>query len=80
MLRLLSPIQWAIVGGLLAVVLTAGGIMWIYDKGETAGSSKVTTAVQEKTVETLGRARTEKEKANEAVRRTPLDDLVDGLR
>lgn len=80
MLRLLSPIQWAIVGGLLAVVLTAGGIMWIYDEGETAGAGKVTNALQEKTIEALDAARARKDKADAETRATPYSDRVEGLR
>lgn len=80
MLRLLSPIQWAIVGGALAVVLTAGGIMWIYNKGETAGSSKVTTAVQKETIKAGEAARISKERTDAEVHATPYDDRADGLR
>lgn len=76
----LSQIQLAIVGGLLAVVLTAGGIAYVFHKGESAGSITVTNAVQQKTRETLDRARITKEKADEDVRRTPYSDRVDGLR
>jgi len=74
------PIQAYIIGGLLAVALIGGGIAYIYNKGESAGSSAVTGAVQSKTIETLDAARNAKEKADEEVRRTPYGDRVDGLR
>lgn len=43
------------------------------------GETKVIGAVQTETIKKLDDARTEKEKANETVRTTPLDKLVDGL-
>ena len=76
----LSTVQLAIAGALLAVALTAGGIACVYQRGEEAGSGAITTAVQSETIKTLDAAQKSKEKADEAVRRTPLDDLVDGLR
>jgi hypothetical protein len=76
----LSQIQLIIIGGLAAVVLTAGGIAYIYGKGADAGSSAVNTAVQKKTVETLDAARKAKEQADQDVRSKPYGDRVDGLR
>lgn len=76
----LSRIQLIMIGAALAVVLIGGGLAYVYREGKDAGSSAVTSAVQTQTIQTLDKARQEKEKANEAVRRTPLDDLVDGLR
>lgn len=74
------PVQTYIIGGLFAVTLIGGGIAYIYNKGETAGTSAVKTEVQSKTIETLDAARNAKEKADEEVRRTPYGDRVDGLR
>lgn len=51
-----------------------------YNKGATAGGDKVKTAVQGETIKKLDDARTRKEKIDEEVRRTPLDDRIDGLR
>lgn len=72
------------------IVLAAAGIalllggLWlyhsIYSKGEKAGSSEVIKKVQTETVKAIERARTEKEKANEAVRSKPIDAVIDGLR
>lgn len=76
----LSRIQLVLVGGLLAVVLTAGAIAFVYDRGERAGSGAVTTAVQTQTIQALDKARTTKEKADEDVQRTPYGDRADGLR
>jgi hypothetical protein len=64
-----------------AALLIAGGAAWtIYGKGESAGSAKVTTAVQGKTIQTLDAARISKERTDEEVRRTPYDDRADSLR
>lgn len=76
----LSKIQLAIIGGLLAVVLTAGGIAWVFNKGQTAGSSEVKAKVATETVRTLDAARISKERTDEDVHRTPYDDRADGLR
>jgi hypothetical protein len=75
----LSSIQLAIIGGLLAAVLTAGGIAYVFDKGETAGAGAVIGAVQSKTIETLDSARVAKERADADVRATPYNDRVGGL-
>lgn len=75
-----SRIELALAGGLLAAVLAAGAVAWIYGRGERAGSSAVTSAVQSQTIQALDRARTTKEKADEDVQRTPYDDRADGLR
>lgn len=76
----LKPIQLLIIGGLLAAVLVVSGIAYIFKKGESEGSATVTKAVQEKTVETLDKARETKEKADADVRATPFSERVDGLR
>lgn len=76
----LSQIQLIIIGGLLAAVITVGGIAYIYSKGETAGSSKVTTSVQQETIKTLDAARQRKDNADAEVRSTPYEGRVDGLK
>ena len=76
----LSQIQLIIIGGLLAVVLTAGGIAYIYDKGGDAASAEIKATVATETIKTLDAARKTKEQADEEVRRTPFNDRVDGLR
>ena len=67
-------------GLLLLVGLTVYVVAGIYNKGEKAGASTVTDAVQTKTITDLDNARQTKEKADEAVRATPYADRVDGLR
>ncbi len=76
----LRPIHFAIIGGLLAVVLTAGGFMWVFSEGKSAGAGKVTTAVQTETIKAGETARIKREKADEDVRATPYGDRADGLR
>jgi uncharacterized membrane-anchored protein len=69
--------------GLVVVALIAGTLLAvnrIYGKGETAGASSVTNAVQTETIKKLDAARKSKERTDEEVRRTPYDDRVDGLR
>lgn len=75
----LSQIQLIIIGALLAAVLTAGGIMYIYSKGEKAGSSGVTTKVQQETIKTLDAARKAKDQADKDVRSQPYDERVESL-
>lgn len=76
----LSQIQLIIIGGLLAVVITAGGITYIYSKGEKAGAGDVRAKVATETTRATNEARTDKEKANEKARNTPLDALIDALK
>lgn len=71
-----SPITW-IVAAVVATLIVLG---IVYSKGEKAGSSGVTTKVQETTIKTIDAARTSKGKAEDAVRNTPLDAVIDGLR
>jgi hypothetical protein len=76
----LSQIQLIIIGGLLAAVITAGGIAYIYDAGGDSREGAVTGAVQSKTIETLDAARGAKERADADVRATPYEGRVDGLK
>jgi hypothetical protein len=76
----LTRIHLIIIGSLLAAVLTAGGIAWVFHKGESAGAGKVTTAVQEKTIQALDAARISKEKTDAEVHGTPYGERADGLR
>jgi hypothetical protein len=70
-----SPITW-IVGAVVATLILLG---IVYTKGERAGSSNVTTKVQTETIRTLDAARKNKERAEDAVRNTPLDAVIDDL-
>jgi uncharacterized protein (DUF3084 family) len=79
MFGLSKPALIAIAAGLL-IAATAAGIWFIYYKGEQAGGSAVIDKVQADTIKKIDNARTEKEKTNDAVRRAPIDDLIDGLR
>lgn len=71
---ILTVFAAAIIIGVLAVV------NHIYRKGESAGASGVTNAVQTETIKKLDEARKSKEATDEEVRRTPFDDRADGLR
>lgn len=79
MLGLTQLQTMAVVGGLIAV-LVGGAFFWTLTKGEKLGESTVKAAVATETVKTLGKARTEKEKANEKARNTPIEILVDDLK
>ncbi len=70
-----KPLAGAVVG--LALLI---GAWLIYAKGEKAGASGVTNAVQTETIRKMDAARKSKEQTDEEVRRTPYDDRVDGLR
>lgn len=71
-----SPITWMVAVAIAAVILIAV----VYSKGERAGASKVETEVQRETVKQIDRARTEKNKADDAVRSKPIDEVIDGLK
>jgi hypothetical protein len=79
MVGLSKPALIAVAAGLL-IAATAGGICFLYRKGEQAGSAIVNTRVQSETIRTLDAARISKEKTDEEVHRTPYDDRADGLR
>ena len=68
----------------VGVLLLVGGTLFIvnriYSKGETAGASGVTNAVQTETIKKIEDARKSKEKTDEEVRKTPYDDKIEGLR
>ena len=76
----LGRIELALIGAVVAVALTSGGLWWVYHRGETAGSSSVTSAVQEKTIKAGETARIQREKADADVRSVPYRERVDGLR
>jgi len=65
---------------LLLVGLTVYVVAGIYNKGEKAGASTVTDAVQTKTITDVEKARQTKEKADIDVRNAPYSDRVDSLR
>ncbi len=64
----------------LVIAGVLGVVNHIYTKGEKAGASGVTTAVQGETIKQTEKARQDKEKVNEAIRDKPLDAVIDGLR
>lgn len=76
--------NWRIVAIAVAALGLIGGTLWavnrIYSKGEAAGASSVTNAVQTETIKQVEKARQEKEKADAKVRDTPIDGVIDGLR
>ncbi len=76
----LTGIKLYIIVAGLAVVLIGGAFLYAFQKGETAGSGAVTSAVQSKTIETLDAARKAKEKADADVRETPYSGRVDSLK
>jgi hypothetical protein len=80
MFAFLGTMQAKIIGGLLVVAAIGWLFLHVYGKGETAGGAKITTAVQSKTIETINKARTAKEKADADVRSKPYDQRVDDLK
>lgn len=76
----LTQIQTIIIVIGLSVVLVGGAALYTYKKGESAGSSSVTSAVEKKTIQTLDKARQTKEQADKDVLATPYDTRVDGLK
>lgn len=76
----MARIEVYIIAGLLGATLIGGGIAYVYNKGETAGTSAVKTEVQSKTIETITKAQEAKEKADRDVRATPYSERVDGLK
>lgn len=76
----LSQIQMIIIGAALAVVLTAGGIAYIYNKGGAAKEAEIRSTIATETVKTLDAARISKEKTDAEVHSTPYGERVDGVR
>lgn len=76
----LATIQAKIIGGLLVVALIGGVFLWVFNKGEKAGSSAITTKVQQETIKTLDKARQTKDQADRDVKSKPYDERVDGLK
>lgn len=68
----------------LAVLAVAGGVTYVlsstYNKGATAGETKVIDAVQADAIKSNEGARIKKEQINEEVTKTPYADRVDDLR
>lgn len=68
---------------LLAVALVAGTVLVLrgeFSKGHKAGAAAVTNEVQGETIRKTDEARQDKVKADEKVRDTPVDSVIDGLR
>lgn len=74
--------KWILRAVVLAAVVAAAiaVLRGEFRKGERAGKAEVVDAVQSETIRQTEKARIEKEKINEGVRRTPFDDRVDELR
>jgi hypothetical protein len=71
-----SPVAWSVA----AVLATAIAIAVIYRKGETAGAASVTTAVEHTANVELEKARKDKDAADEKVRTSPADAVIDSTR
>lgn len=81
---------WASLGGAKWVIVTVAvcavalaGIWLLRDYGkakEATGASTVTTAVQTGAVKKQEEARQDKVKAEEVVRKQPIDDVIEGLK
>jgi hypothetical protein len=71
-----SPLTWIA----LAVLGTAIAIAVIYRKGETAGAASVTTAVEHTANVELEKARKDKDAADEKIRTSPVDAVIDSTR
>jgi hypothetical protein len=71
-----SPVAWSVA----AVLAAAIAIAVIYRKGETAGAASVTTAVEHTANVELEKARKDKDAADEKVRTSPADAVIDSTR
>lgn len=78
-----SPLGKYLAIGLVLLAI-AGGVTYVlsstYNKGATAGETKVIDAVQTDTIKVNEGARVKKEEINEEVTKTPYADRVDDLR
>lgn len=74
------PIQVYIIAGLLIAAGVGGAFYWTWDTGRDAGTAAVRTEVMSTTIETMGKAREAKERADSEVRSMPYGEKVDGLR
>ena len=71
-----SPIAW----GVAAAIATLIAIGVTYHKGETAGAASITTAVEHTANVELEKARKDKDAADEKVRTSPADAVIDSTR
>lgn len=71
-----SPVAWVVIATLGVVIV----LKVVYSKGETAGKTGVTTQVEHTTNVEIDQARKQKERADEKVRDTPLDSVIDSTR
>lgn len=71
-----SPIGLCLIGAVAGLVLIAV----VYSKGEHAGSSGVTSAVEHATNAATEKARKDKEAADEKARNAPIGDVIDRTR
>jgi len=71
-----SPIAWSVAAALAAAI----AITVIYHKGETAGAASVTTAVEHTANVELEKARKDKDAADEKIRTSPADAVIDSTR
>jgi len=71
-----SPLVWS-VGAVLAAAIA---IAMIYRQGETAGTASVTAAVEHTANVELEKARKDKDAADEKVRTSYVDAVIDSTR
>ncbi len=71
-----SPIVWSVAAMLAAAI----AIAVIYGKGETAGAASVTTAIEHTANVELEKARKDKDAADEKVRTSPADAVINSTR
>ena len=71
-----SPLAWAAAAGIAVLIAVAV----IYHKGESAGASAVTSAVEHTTNKAIEDARKDKDKADAKVRTDPPDAVIDSTR
>jgi hypothetical protein len=71
-----SPITWIVA----AVLATAVALTAVYDKGESAASADATAAVEHTTDLAIEKARKDKDAADEKVRTSAPDAVIDSTR
>jgi hypothetical protein len=76
----LSRIEMILIGALVLIAATGGIVAYIYNKGDSAGSAKVTSAVEHTTNVEVQGARKSKEATDEKVRTDPADAVIDRTR
>lgn len=72
--------NWKLIAVAAAAVTIVTGVAIWRGKIYRAGEAAVTGAVEKKTIETIEKARTEKETIDETIRKAPVDDVIDRTR